>query len=201
MIKSDRFPFDSFDTPTDIPNPFDPANLRLTPDYIESAGVKKLLSSVPVRKPHRQDFIRVRPEPEFRDTFAMIQLNDDREFYMVVPALAGELTGEFLMWTLYTTINKQGTLFLWPVRLPGADGKSNEWWRTAHEAAALATKQWVRVSANQNLGAYELRVAAGQMSDPQWPEHSFGDLLRTAFQTRLIDRPDHAVIRQLRGLA
>jgi hypothetical protein len=200
MINTDPFPFDSLDTPTEIPNPFDPVNLRLTPDYIESAGVKKRLTSVPVKKPHRQDFIRVRPEPEFRDTFAMVQLNDDREFYIVVPALADELTGEFTMWTLYTTINKQGTLFLWPVRLPGTDGKSNEWWRTAHEAAALATKQWVRVSANQNLGAYEIRVAAGMMSDPQWPERNFGDLLRTAFQTRLIDRSDHAVIRQLRGL-
>jgi hypothetical protein len=60
--------------------------------------------------------------------------------------------------------------------------------------------RWVRVTANQNLGAYEIRVAAGPMADPEWPEHSFRDLIKTAFQNRLIDRLDHPVIRQLRGL-
>jgi hypothetical protein len=76
----------------------------------------------------------------------------------------------------------------------------NEWWRSAHEAAALARKSWVRVSSNKNLGAYEIHVAASAMADPEWPEHSFRDLLSIGFRDRLIDRPDHAVIRQLRGL-
>ena len=54
--------------------------------------------------------------------------------------------------TLYTAINRQGVVFLWPVRLPGPDGKVNEWWRSAGEAAELAMTKWVRVKAEHELG-------------------------------------------------
>ena len=40
------------------PNPFDPAALRLDQSYADTVGVKKLLTTVPVRKPNRQDFVR-----------------------------------------------------------------------------------------------------------------------------------------------
>ena len=45
------------------PNPFDPAALRLDQNFADSAGVQKLIVTVPVRKPHKQDFIRVHPDP------------------------------------------------------------------------------------------------------------------------------------------
>jgi hypothetical protein len=45
------------------PNPFDVASLRLDPSYAESVGVRKLLTTVPVRKPNKQDFVRVQSRP------------------------------------------------------------------------------------------------------------------------------------------
>jgi predicted DNA-binding transcriptional regulator AlpA len=39
-------------------NPFDPAALRLDQSYADTVAVKKLLTTVPVRKPNRQDFVR-----------------------------------------------------------------------------------------------------------------------------------------------
>jgi predicted DNA-binding transcriptional regulator AlpA len=45
------------------PNPFDPAALRLDQSYADTVGVKKLLTTVPVRKPNRQDFVRVHADP------------------------------------------------------------------------------------------------------------------------------------------
>ena len=48
---------------TPIPDdPFDLSKLRLTQDFVETGGVKKLLTTVPVRKPAPQDFIRVHPD-------------------------------------------------------------------------------------------------------------------------------------------
>ena len=38
--------------------------------------------------------------------------------------MAQELPGEFATVTLFTTINRQGTLHLWPVKLPGPDGQA-----------------------------------------------------------------------------
>ena len=40
------------------PNPFDTDSLRIDTSFIETAGVKKLLTTVPVYKPGRQEFVR-----------------------------------------------------------------------------------------------------------------------------------------------
>src|SRR6516162_5321905 len=126
------------------PDPFDLSSLRLSPSFLETAGVKKLITTVPVRKPSKQDFNRVRPEPEYRENFAMIYLNDEREEYLVRPEVMQELAGEVVFKTVFTAINRQGVVFLWPVRLPAPDDRKSEWARSEREAAELAMKRWVR---------------------------------------------------------
>lgn len=102
---------------------------------------------------------------------------------------------------LFTAINRQGVLFLWPIRLPGADSRVDEWSRTALEAAGMAARGWVRVAANLSLGAYEVIQAAGQLGEPEWPSTPFQELLRVAFKDRYIGSLDHPVLRRLRGEA
>jgi hypothetical protein len=102
---------------------------------------------------------------------------------------------------LYTAINRQSVVFLWPVRLPASDGKVLEWHRSAQEAAETAMRRWVRVKANMSLGAYEIFEAASSIPDPEWPSLSYQEILRIAFRGRLVDRLDHAVIKRLRGTA
>ena len=38
------------------PDPFDLTSLRLNPSFLETSGVKKLLTTVPARRPGPQDF-------------------------------------------------------------------------------------------------------------------------------------------------
>src|SRR6266699_1674831 len=183
------------------PNPFDPAALRLNQNFVDTVGVKKLLTTVPVRNPNRQDFERVHRDPEFRLTpAAIIEVKEDREVYLVLPGIAQDLLGEFTPATLYTTINRQGVLHLWPVKLPGPDGKHNEWHRSAAEAAERAMERWVRITANMSLGAYEIREATGNLPEPDWPEVSFQEILKTAFRERLVDRADHPLVHRLQGI-
>jgi hypothetical protein len=182
------------------PDPFDPAALRLDQSFADCVGVKKLLTTVPVRKPHRQDFVRVHPAPAYRLTpAALIELKEDRETFLVTPLMAAELPGEFVAATLYMAINRQGVVHLWPVKLPGADGKHNEWHRSAAEAAELAMDKWVRITANMALGAYEIFEAIGDLPDPAWPELPFPEILRIAFRDRIVDSFDHPVVQRLRG--
>ena len=180
-------------------DPFDLSNLRLDQNFVESAGVKKLLTTVPVRKPGQQDYIRVHSAPEYRLDVAIIELKEDREIFLLQPAIAYELPGEFVMATIFTAINRQGVVFLWPVKLPSPDGRVNEWHRSAQEAAAMAMERWIRVKANMSLGAYEIFEAASTVSDPKWPELTFQELLKVAFRDRLVNSLDHAVIKRLRG--
>jgi len=180
------------------PDPFNPTNLRLSQSFVETAGVKKLLTTIPVRKPSAQEFVRVHPSPDYRENFPIIELKDERE-YIVTASLVPELIGEFVIKTLYLAINRQGTLSFWPVRLPGPDGKDMNWWKSGREAAALAMKDWVRVKANMNLGAYDIFKAASVISEPDWPTLGYWELIKIAFRDHLIDRIDHPVIKRLRG--
>jgi hypothetical protein len=182
-------------------DPFDLSKLRLTQDFVETSGVKKLLTTVPVRKPSPQDFVRVHPGADYRETLAVIELKDDREMYLLPPPIARELPGEFVMVSLYTAINRQGVVFLWPVRLPAPDGRELEWHRTAAIAAELAMERWIRVKANMTLGAYEIFEASATIPDPRWPELAFTELMRIGFRDRLVTSFDHPVIKRLRGLA
>ncbi len=181
-------------------DPFDITRLRLDQSFTEMVGVKKLLTTVPIRKPNPQDFVRVHSGVDYRLDVALLELRDDREAYLVLPEVARELPGECVLATIYTAINRQGVIFLWPVRLPTPDGRVLEWHRSMAEAVGIAMRRWVRVKANMSLGAYDIYEAEATIPDPEWPNLSFQELLRIGFKDRLIDRLNHVVIKRLRGL-
>src|SRR5262249_30261867 len=140
----------------------------------------------PARRPNPQDFIRVHPSPEYRADFALIDLKDEREDYLVRLEVLPDLADEVVYKIIFTAINRQGVVFLWPVRLPGPDDRKTEWSRSAREGAQLAMTKWVRLKANMGLGAYEITEATSVMADPVWPELTYQDLLRIAYRDRMI---------------
>jgi hypothetical protein len=185
------------------PDPFGNLSaLRLDQSFADKVGVKKLLTTVPVRKPNRQDFVRVHPDPAFRLTpAAIIELEEEGEVFLVSPDIAEQIPGEFKVVSLFLTINRQGVLHLWKVGLPDADGKYNEWHRSAAEAAERAMERWIRVTSNRALGAYEISEASGNLPEPVWPDVPFGEILKIAFRDRYVDRVDHPLLQRLRGVA
>jgi hypothetical protein len=198
---ADKGPINDADTEA-APDPFDPAALRITPELAATTGVKKVVLTIPCRKPHKSAFIRAHPDPEYRITTGTIELDEERgELYLVTPHLMAELAIEpaFRPRMLVTAITRQGALFLWPLNMPRQDGRVDEWTRTGLEAMQYATKSWVRVYANMTSGGYEVAQATGQLPDPEWPELTFREILRIAFRDRLINSLDHPVIRRLRG--
>jgi hypothetical protein len=181
-------------------NLFDPAKLRLSQDFESMVGVKKALLTVPVRKPEKQWWIRTHPDESWRLHTAILELKEDRETYLVDPALWGDLAGETVPKMLFTAINRQGVVFLWPVKLPRPDQRRDEWSRTELEAAELGMEGWVRVRANMSLGAYEVFETTANWPAPVWPaDIGFSKLLEIAFRDRFVRNLDHPVVRRLRG--
>ncbi|MER3448117.1 MAG: hypothetical protein C4291_15420 [Candidatus Dadabacteria bacterium] len=187
-------------SPQEDLDPFDPDKLRLAPSMI-TAPVKKHVITVPVRKPSKEWFIRCHANQEYRLETCVVELKEDREIYLVDSKVRDLLASEstFGHRLLITTINRQGTVFLWPIRLAGPDGRHDTWSKSALEAANIATKRWIRIQANISLGAYEVYEAIGDLEAPEWPELAFKELLRIAFKNRYIDSLDHPVLKRLRG--
>jgi hypothetical protein len=181
------------------PDPFDLERLALPQDFAATAQLKEPLLTIPVRRPGKQEFVRVRADAGYQADFSFIHLEEENELYVVVPELRRQLAAELVFMTLFTAISAQGVLFLWPVRLPDPEGRGEEWRRSQREAAELATKKWLRMKSNRALGAYTIAVAEGMTAEPTWPPETFAQMIRIAFRDRLIDRPDHAVIKRLQG--
>ena len=178
---------------------FDLESLRVSQDFVKDTGVKKLLTTVPVRKPNKQDFVRVHPDSSYVLDTMLLNLKEERETYLVAPSFREEIPQELTHTRLALATNRQKVLFLWQLRLPGSSGKTDAWSMSALEAYEEAKKNWVRVSANMSLGAYDIYEALGNLSDPEWPDESMDEIVRIAFRNSFIESYDHPVLRRLRG--
>jgi len=184
------------------PDPFDPASLAIKGNPADAIGVKRALTIVPVRKPNRQEFFRTHSDINYAVQMAILELKTENETYAVTPDVARSMPGDTRVVRLTTTITRQGNVFLWPVLMPSNEGREMAWHTSAREAAERAQTVWVRMMANMSGGYYDIWEADGSVAEPQWPEHSFQQLLKVAFGNgRLIDREDHPVLQQLLGRA
>lgn len=187
--------------PVESVDPFDAAYLRMSQDFDEDLGVKKELRAISITKPSKEAWIRTHHDPGFHMETYVIELKDDREIYLVSPELRIQVRDEstFSPRAFFTTITRQGVVFLWPIRLPGREGKLDAWNKSALDAADYAKTKWIRVSSNLNAGRYEFVTSTAEIPEPNWPDKSFNELLKLAFQDFYIDTIDHHVLKRLRG--
>jgi hypothetical protein len=176
---------------------FDLRRLRLTHDFAGEFGVKKVITTIPVRKPTRQEWVYVHPQEDYRLQTCVLILKDERETYLVDPELWQELSTEIQPTVLLTCINRQNVLFLWPIRLPNGDGRHDHWSMSSMEAAKITG--WIRIAANMSLGAYDVYKAAAEIPDPEWPDIPFEEIVRIAFKDNFVKDYEHPVIRRLQG--
>jgi len=172
---------------------------RLPQDFGDVVGVKKVLTKIPVKKPDRQAFIRVRPEPEYQFQTSLLELKEEREYYLLGPDALSACPNEAIPMILYLAITRLGSLFIWPVRLPKSDGRDNEWHASAREAAVHAQHAWVSVRSNPDVRGYDVLLATATIPEPQWPDKPFNELLAIAFKGRIILDPFHEVLLRLAG--
>ncbi len=173
--------------------------LRLSQDFSTQVGLKKILTTVPCRKPNRHEFVRVHPDEKNRFETVMFQDKITGEEYLVDLDLHEELSEEVYPVCLFTAITRQGDIFLWSVKLTKEDGNSNPWNESSLKAAILAQSQWVRVASNRNAGYYDTHKASGAISEPEWPDLSMTELINLCFKDRFISETDHPILRALRG--
>jgi hypothetical protein len=182
-------------------DPYDPQSL--CDNGSAPVDVESVLTAVPVRRPKRVEFVRVHPDDAYMVPSMRVLERDtgtDTESYLVTPQVQHLVSDELRQVRLYTAITKRGTVFLWPVKLPGdGNDRIRRISDTAIQCAEQAKTLWVKVCWDRDLGGYTMQRAKGELGEPQWPPQSLRDLIEMAFQYNLIDRPDHPVIRELAG--
>jgi hypothetical protein len=168
-------------------------------NFGQLAAVKRVITTIPARKPNGQQFVRTRPGAEWQLQALTLSLKDDGEVYFVHPDLYGELSEEVRPKMLYVYVTRDGSLGLWPVNLPSEDGRLDTWSQSAHTAAKMAQDAWIRLVSNRTVGAYEVRQAVALTDEPVWPDLTMREILNLAFRDKLITSLEHPIVKSLRG--
>ena len=174
-------------------------SLRLPPNYGATLGVKKLLTNVHVGKPKKPQFFRTHVDENMTFSAMLLEQKESRETYVVLPEVAQELSELVRPVQLHAAIDRQNNPFLIPVPLPGEDGNRNPWHESLAQAVELAKTQWLRISANMAMGAYDVFVAEGPLPDPEWPELTIDVLIQVAFRGKIITDLEHPIVQSLLG--
>jgi len=175
---------------------FSPSSLKLSQDYTLDS---KTLSSVSVRKPHNQEYVRTHPDHQYRlDTQVYVE-KETRCTFLVSSELRDQLEGELTNKSLILTINRHNKHFLWAIKLPDSKGNLDTWNTSAYSAAMLAQDSWVRASANMQASEYDISTALGALPEPEWLDITMSEVLEIAFKDSFIDNLDHPAIQRLHG--
>lgn len=166
-------------------------------------NVRREQLMIAVKKPGKTSFIRVHPGKDYRKDVMLMEDKLHGETYLVTANMQLGIGQHAQPFRLYVYITREKNIALWPIRLPGADGKKNSYWESAMGAASTAMREWLRIEADISAGSYVSYSPENQslFPEPQWPEYTMTDILRKAFSGKVIDSADHVLLKQLRGAA
>jgi len=175
------------------------SSLRLTQNFGETLGVKKVLTTVPVGKPSKDRFFRTHPSPSWVFPTWILENKVAGETYLASTEVASVLGSLARPVELYAAIDRQNNPFLIPIPLPGPNGVRNPWHESLAQAVERAKVIWLRISANKDLGGYDIYEATAKLPDPVWPDITMDELLEIAFRGRIITSPDHPFVQEKLG--
>lgn len=173
--------------------------LRLDQNFDTIIGAQQVLTVVRVRKPNNQEWFRIHPSEEWRLQTPVLRLKEDREDYLVHLNVRKAVLDEIQPVILFSAINRQGEVFIWPVRLPRGDGRTDPFMESDMMAAKEAERKWTRRQWVPENKTHKVMVAQNLPEEPVWPEITFQELIKKAFKDRYIRDLDHPVLKRLRG--
>jgi hypothetical protein len=172
--------------------------LEVTPTTM--VGAREILSTVAVRRPKNNEFVRVHPEPDYTLTTALYEDKDEGEIFFVMPPMRALVISGLVTKMLTLAVNQLGAVFIWPVPIDDeCTRRRNQWNASARSGYQQAKTEWIKLVSDRSSGQYRIYVAEGKLPPPRWPDKTFAELLNIAFQGRNIDREDHPLVQAIRG--
>jgi hypothetical protein len=171
------------------------AHLRITPD--PEIDVEQVITTIRVERPGRNTFFRVHAD-WVPPSYWVLERKDPTEYYVVDIKAVPELVEEAAIRMLVPGITRDGDLFIWPVKTPDHD-RPETWAESARAAVKLARPSWIKIRSNMRARRYDILRATGYTDEPEWPIASVEEMINLAFEGRVINSPEHPVVKALRG--
>jgi hypothetical protein len=173
-------------------------DLRLAQDFENMAEVREVVTSVSIGKPNWQTYFRVHPDWfGYYPIFAMKQDGKRDDLYMVDTKAVPELAPEVEPRLLVPLITRAGSLYIWALRIGTPEKEADLAATSSFSAMKKAKSSWIRL---RWIGReYKCSEPKNKLPEPEWPETTFEEMLNLAFADKVIDKPDHAVVKALNG--
>jgi hypothetical protein len=187
------------------PGIFSLANIRVDQDFASTPGLVDLPMKPIVRKPGKQEFFRVHPDPTYTLPVAiLLDETEDKTPYLLVGGIHLQLPGEYRRANLHLAVTTQGTKLIVVATIPGWNGEApNSWQLSLANAIEVAKTNWTRMRSVKSAGGYQLTLADGALAAyaPKWPPESFETLIGLGFADKVITDLQHPLVQRLFGHA
>jgi hypothetical protein len=184
-----------------IINPFDPDLIRIGTNYGDLAAGRSADLTFPVwSRPPKSAWFRAHPTNEVDILMLDLTADDSDGLYYLDKTLWPKLVHESTVGLrlLVHCQTRQGTDFLWAIKLKSPfDKRENPWTTSALKERELARSKWVRHRSNREKQAYDPLVSDAIDAEPEWPTMPFDKILETALKDRHISSLDHEVLVEL----
>ena len=175
----------------------DLSKAKLPQNYTEMSQVEKVHTIIPVANPPKTVFFRVNSDPAF--SFETFLFKYENSNYLVFPEVAAQFPELVKAVRLVSVITRDGNPYLWPLRLPKDDGRSDNWAKSAIEISEIAKSVWVRVNADMSASCYIAYTAPGITAKPAFINMTMEEMLQKAFRDFVITDMNHPIAREMLG--
>ncbi len=131
----------------------------------------------------------------------LLEDKDNRDYYILNQEVAQVISNLARPTTLRAAIDRNDNVFLIPVPLPSEDGNQNQWHQSLAQNLQHAESNWIRMTANMHVGAYDVYQAESKLEEPEWPDADIAKLIEVAFRGKIITTLDHPIVQSLLGRA
>jgi hypothetical protein len=176
-------------------------SLRIASNFGATLGVKKLLTTVQVGKPKKPQFFRTHQSEDMVFPAMILENKEAQETYVVYPEVAQAISELVRPAILHAAIDRQNTVFLIPVPLPGDSGVRHPTHESLAQAVEYAKLKWIRITYNKHNSGYDIYEAEALLPEPDWPSGDIDTFVQTAFRGKIITSLDHPVIQAHLGRA
>jgi hypothetical protein len=162
---------------------------------------KTVLINVTVDRPANNTYFQAHSKHQLDAT--ILREGDTRTYYFVVPVMRAhpKLMPRLRRVTLALICTWPGNVpIIWPVPIVSDGQREFKAWKSSRVALDLSHTQWVQIVWNEEAGDYDVETAENIDQKPVWPEKTFEELLKLAFDGKIIDNENHPYVRRLRGL-
>lgn len=187
------------DTNSNKTTQFDISAYRVTQNYGDALGSKKVITTANVSKPTKGRFFRASDDPDCVADVYVLEDKAEGTYHLTSPEVAAVLGNLVRATSLHLAVDRANNPFLIPIPLPAENGTRNPWHQSMLNAIDVAKTEWVRVEADKSAGIYQTFIALGELPGPTWPDMSMDELLQLAFSGRTIDDVDHPKVQVALG--